>query len=214
MTSGGGEPISNSYDIHDFERPKERHPVAVIGSGHDADAVSAAGGTIGSEGPLVIGEAALTVDTGTVVAEALRAGRNVLVLAQTAASAPHLPVSASMADLATEWGSLPYFFSTRERRLTAVPAGVVVTTELLCITPTVVYTALGDERWPEGLALGMYKPAPGRLTGFVVGAVPVGRAHLWFCQLPLVDAAVADDATAVTTLSDLLRAAAQEGVTQ
>ncbi len=214
VTSGGGEPISNSYDIHDFERPKERHPVAVIGSGHDADAVSAAGGTIGSEGLLVIGEAALTVDTGTVVAEALRAGRNVLVLAQTAASAPHLPVSASMADLATEWGSLPYFFSTRERRLTAVPAGVVVTTELLCITPTVVYTALGDERWPERLVLGMYKPAPGRLTGFVVGAVPVGRAHLWFCQLPLVDAAVADDATAVTTLSDLLRAAAQEGVTQ
>jgi hypothetical protein len=211
LVPDGRAELASTYAVHAFRRPTPRHRVFVIGDDRDTAAVAAAGGIDGADGPLVIGEGAMRGDVSETVESALRAGRNVLVLAQTSESARHLPVAAVAIDLATEWGSLPYFFSTQERRLSAVPVRTVVTTELLSVTPSVVYTALGADPWPATLVLGMYKPDPRRASGSVVGAIPLHRGHLWFCQLPLVDAACVDDPTAVATLSDLLDAVAYVG---
>ncbi len=201
----------NRYRVHVFARPVAEYAVSVLGSAADAAALAAAGAAAGENGLLVVGEGALSAQTGPAVEQALRAGRDVLVLAQDATAAPHLPVPAVMVDVATEWGSLPYVFSTDESVLGAVPAGTVVTTELLSITARVVYRTLDGARWPQRLVLGMYKPAPNGLTGTVVGALPVHHGRLWLCQLPIVAAALRDDPTAVATLADLLGAAAAAG---
>ncbi len=207
-------PVRNVYNVHVFERPTWRGRVSVIGSDRGIAAVAAAGATVTADGPLVVGEGAASEQSLPRLDDALRGGQNVLLLAQTPESAAALPVSAAMADIATEWGSVPFLFSTAETMLSAVPARAVVTTELLSITPRFVYTSLAGGGWPKRLVLGMYKPSPGRLAAPVVGAVPVHRGLVWFCQLPLVDAALADDPTAVTTLSELLRAVTQApGVT-
>ncbi len=212
LAAEGLTPVRNVYDIHVFERRTWHGAVSVLGADRDAAAVCATGATTGAEGPLVVGEAAATAGRLSEIEHALRAGRNVLLLAQDPESAGHLPLAASMVDIATEWGSLPFLFSTNDALLSAVPASTVVTTELLSITPRHAYTSLGGTAWTERLVLGMYKPDPERFTASVVGAIPVHRAHVWFCQLPLVDAALADDPTAVTTLSELIRAVAQTPV--
>lgn len=210
LSAEGLTPVRNVYDVHVFERPTWHGAVSVLGSDRDAAAVAAAGATIEvDQGPLIVSEGAATAGRLSELDHALRSGRDILLLAQDPESAGHLPLSASMVDIATEWGSLPFLFSTHDALLSAVPASTVVTTELLSVAPRFAYTSLGDTTWPARLVLGMYKPDPGRLRAPVVGAVPLHRGHVWFCQLPLVEAALADDPTAVTTLSELMRAAAQ-----
>ncbi|WP_344619812.1 hypothetical protein, partial [Dactylosporangium salmoneum] len=161
----------------------------------------------GAGGVLVVGEAALGPATGPAVEAALREGRPVLVLAQGVAGAAHLPVPATAVDLATEWGSLPNVFAAAEPVLRALRPGTVVTTELLSVTAEVVYTTLAGRDWPQHTAVGVYKPLPGRVTGTVVGALDVHLGRLWLCQLPLVDAVLEGDPTALATLADLLEAA-------
>ncbi|MEV4511237.1 glycoside hydrolase family 2 TIM barrel-domain containing protein [Dactylosporangium sp. NPDC049525] len=203
----GAAPVEQRYPLTVLARPSAAHPVHLLGSATDERALATVGARTGDTGCLVVGEGALSAATGPLVDAALREGRNVLVLAQGVDGAAHLPVPATVKDLATEWGSLPNVFTTGEAVLSAVPPGTVVTTELLSVTAHVVYTSLDGRDWPQRPVLGVYKPLPGRLTGVIVAALPVHDGWLWLCQLPLVDAVLRDDPTAVATLADLIGAA-------
>jgi hypothetical protein len=202
-------PCTSRYRVHVFDRVRQRVDVEVIGSSRDSRAVQAGGGVPASGGVLVVGEEGLTASNQPLVDAALAGGRTVLLLAQSVASAAHLPTPSVMVDLRTEWGSLPFVFSTDDGCLTALPGPAVVTTELLSVAPDVVYASLGGTAWPDHLTLGLYKPQPDKLTGTVLGWSAVGPGRLWVCQLPLVAAVLRDDATATVTLADVLRAAAR-----
>jgi hypothetical protein len=205
-TAHDGTRVENRYELGTYSRREARSAVEVFGSSRDVAALAEVGVINAGTGPLVVGEGHSSAESAVLVEDALRAGRNVLVLAQDAAASAHLPLAASATDLATEWGSLPYFFSTGRPLLSALPPGTVVTTELLGTVPRVVYTSLGGREWPDELYLGVYKPAPGRVTGAVVASVPVHNGRLWLCQLPLTAAVLRGDPAACATMVELLEA--------
>jgi hypothetical protein len=83
----------------------------------------------------------------------------------------------------------------------------VLTTELMSILPTVLYTGLDPVIGARTL-VGAWKPAPDPAAGLVVGDVMVGAGKLIFCQLPLAGPAASGDAAATAVLADLFRLAA------
>jgi hypothetical protein len=151
---------------------------------------------------LVVGEAVLDEAVAAVVRERLRGGGATLVLAQPAEAASLFPMHAEMTDLATEWGSTPFVFTTGAVGLPSLPRETVLTTEILEVAPEAVLTSVG------GLAkvvVGVLKPPPGAVVGAVVGRSDVAEGVLTFCQLPLTDAASRSDPLARALLADVLR---------
>jgi hypothetical protein len=195
----GDTTADNSYQIQVVQPVTVASAFQVVGQ-VPVGAVGARAGT----GPLVIGEGALDRETADRAQAALEAGRDVLVLAQPAANAPALPVPATAVDIATEWGSTPFLFTTADSGLPGLPGGRILTTEPMPVVPDTAWTTVDGQPWSARTLVGLYKPYPGEITGTLVGAHPVGAAWLWLCQLPLTAAVNEGDPLALALLADLL----------
>src|SRR5258708_27710003 len=96
-----------------------------------------------------------------------------------------------MTELATEWGSTPFVFTTSANDLASLPAQTILTTEILEATPTAVWTLLGGAGTHVETLVGVLKPYPAQVTGIVVGRVRVHGGTLTLCQLPVAAGAKA-----------------------
>lgn len=150
---------------------------------------------------LVVGEGLLDAAMTATVDRRLREGGDVLVLAQPVDAAAFLPIPAGMTDLATQWGSTPFLFTTDARGIGSLPSQRVLTTEILEVTPTTVWTSLGAQ--VETL-VGVFKPDPERVVGTVVGRLRAHNGTLTLCQLPLAAAASAGSALALALGRDVI----------
>lgn len=201
LTVLAGSVASNSYPLRVVAVPRLSGSVSLIGTPSSADLLRGCGLDLDEQAPiLVIGENSLDAQAGRRARAALAAGRIVAVLSQPASAAADMPVDVDGIDIATEWGSTPFVFTTDVPGLTALPPNRVLTTEALSITPEAVWSGA----WPGRTWVGLFKPYPGQITGTVVGQLPVGPGTLFTCQLPLTTPALADDAAARSVLADLL----------
>ena len=199
QVDAGGVMVENSYQVQVVK------PVTVVGAYEVAGQIPIE--TVGARtgnGPLIIGEGALSPHTAARARAVLAAGGDVLVLAQPAANAVWLPIPATAVDIATEWGSTPFLFTTADPGLPGLPGGRVLTTEAMPVVPDTVWSTLDGQPWPARTLIGLYKPYPGQITGTVLGAHPVGPGWLWLCQLPLNHAAGHGEPLALALLADLL----------
>jgi hypothetical protein len=198
----------NRYPIHVVaEAPtSEQRRVATIGDERLLRALRAAGIAPGGGDAdmLVVGEGALDKDSAAEVAERLRHGRNVLLLAQPASAQGYLPFPAEMTDLRTEWGSTPFIFTTDATGLPSIPTRTVLTTEILEATPNVVWNANAGASFAAETIVGVLKPPPDPVVGTVVGRRPVGDGSLTVCQLPLTEGAATSRALGVALLGELI----------
>ena len=105
----------------------------------------------------------------------------------------HLPVPGTAVDVATAWGSTPFLF-TGPTTLPGLPPTTVLTTHLMATAVDVVWSSLDASQ----TLVGLWKPAPGPVSGTVVGQVD----RLWLCQLSLE--AADDPDTAAALLAVLL----------
>jgi hypothetical protein len=153
---------------------------------------------------LVVGEGALSPDSASVVAQRLGHGGRVLLLAQPASAAEFAPVRASMMDLRTEWGSTPFIYTTDSPGISALPAGAVLTTEVLEVSPDVVWSGLGDPSVQVETLVGVTKSPPAPVRGTVVGRLAAGDGLLTVCQLQLTDQAIGGSVLATTLLRELV----------
>ncbi|WP_329241141.1 hypothetical protein OG417_41675 [Actinoallomurus sp. NBC_01490] len=200
--TGDGVTAVNRYPLHVVSAEPARVAVRLAG---DADGLAGAEIVTDGAAPLVVAEGALDAGSGALVAESLSAGRPVLVLAQDADRARHLPVPAELTEVATAWGSTPFLFTTGELAVPALPPATVLSTEPMTIVPDAVWTRLGDGPFPEHLIAGMWKPFPDEIAGAVVGETHVGPGRLLVCQFPLLAAVREGDPMARAVLADLLR---------
>jgi hypothetical protein len=187
--------------------------VATIGDDRLLRALRAAGTAPagGDADMLVVGEGALDKDSAEEVAERLRHGRNVLLLAQPASASRFLPVPAAMTDLRTEWGSTPFIFTTDAPGLPSIPTRTVLTTEILEATPDVVWNAHEGASFAAETIVGVLKPPPDPVVGTIVGRRPVSDGSLTVCQLPLTEAAAVCGALGVALLGELVAYAGGTG---
>lgn len=215
----------NRYPVHVVSPAPARARVRLAGGAGAATALSAAGADVaGSTGgragdgaaglPLVVAENALDARTGAAAAAALAEGTPVLVLAQDAARAAHLPGGGELADVATAWGSTPFLFTTADLALPSLPPATVLTSEPMPIVPDAVWTRIGGAPFPARVMAGMWKPFPDEIAGTIAGEARVGPGRLVVCQFPLLAAAAGGEPAAVAVLADLLRhlAAPEDGL--
>jgi hypothetical protein len=194
----------NRYPVHVVSTAPARVPVRLAGDA--ADALVAVGAEPAEDAaPLVIAENALDADSGAMAADALARGAAVLVLAQDAARARHLPGGGELTDVATAWGSTPFLFTTGDPALPSLPAATVLTSEPMPVVPDTVWTRVGGEAFASSVVVGMWKPFPEEIAGTVVGETSVGPGRLLLCQLPLQSGAEDGEPAATAILADLLR---------
>ncbi|MDT4942234.1 MAG: hypothetical protein QOJ34_2323, partial [Pseudonocardiales bacterium] len=86
-----------------------------------------------------------------------------------------------------------------------LPPCRVLTTELLSVVPTGVWTGRGGRRWAGHTVVGVYKPHPGEIAGTVLGRLGIGAGTMWLCQLPLCAAVAAGDPAASAILAAIVR---------
>jgi len=196
----GGAVGANHYPLHVVAPTAARVAVRLAG----ADALPGAEVVADESAPLVVAENALDASTGPAVAAALAEGRSVLVLAQDADRARHLPIPAELTDVATAWGSTPFLFTTGELAVPSLPPVTVLSAEVMSIVPDAVWTRLGDAAFPPRVVAGMWKPFPDEIAGTVVGETSVGPGRLVVCQFPLTAAVRHGDPMATAVLADLL----------
>jgi hypothetical protein len=210
LTGNDGPLATNRYPLHVVSTAPARVRIRLIGNTAAADALA----TVGAETlradtdapvPLVVAESALDAESGAAITTALAAGTSVLVLAQDADRAEHLPIEAELTDVATAWGSTPFLFTTGELAVPALPPATVLATEPMSIVPDAVWTRLGDGPFPPAVVAGMWKPFPDEIAGTVVGETQVGPGRLVVCQFPLLAAVRRGDPMATAVLADLLR---------
>ncbi|GAA4613146.1 hypothetical protein GCM10023195_56750 [Actinoallomurus liliacearum] len=193
---------SNRYPVHVVSAEPARVAVRLAGEAGDlagADVVT------DEAAPLVVAEGALDARSGALAAEALAAGRAVLVLAQDADRARHLPIPAELTDVATAWGSTPFLFTTDAPAVPSLPQATVLSVEPMSIVPDAVWTRIGDRPFPGNVVAGMWKPFPDEIAGTIIGETQVGPGRLLVCQFPLLAAARRGDPMATAVLADLLR---------
>jgi hypothetical protein len=207
VTSGGRHYGDNEYPVHVVAPPSSSElPLkAIVGDSALARALGQAGidMLVGDGDLLVVSEAALDETNAEIVAQSLRRGRNVLLLAQPAAVSAFLCIEAALTDLTTQWGSTPFLFTTNVIGLASLPAERVITTELLEVTPDAVWTASGGV-FPVETIVGVLKPPPEPVLGTVVGRLRVGEGWLTVCQLPLIESIAAGSVLAVALLRELV----------
>ena len=196
----------NRYPIHVV--PQAWAPYAVQVLGPTGPALEAIGARPGAAGPLIVGEDCLDAGTGADVRARLAAGETVVVLAQPPAAAPHYPVPLELSAVETEWGSSVFHFTTDSDALPSMPRRNVLAAEESTIQARTAIVGLGDGRFPTEPAVIVYKPVPGSITGWVVGAHAVGPGRLICCQYRLTERAVHEDAAAQALLADVVRWAA------
>jgi hypothetical protein len=154
---------------------------------------------------LVISEGRLDPASGRLAGERLRAGGDVVIFAQPASAARYLPVPAQMADLATEWGSTPFLFTTSNACLAALPQQTVLTTEILEATPSAVWTSVGDGTEPLETLVGVLKPFPAQVVGAVIARTRAHSGTLTLCQCPVAEMGAAGSALAYALISDVIQ---------
>jgi hypothetical protein len=198
LAGPGGPVAANHYPLHVVPAAPAGVAVRLAGAG----ALPGAEVVTDPSAPLVVAENALDAPAGQAVAAALAAGCSVLVLAQDADRARHLPIPAELTDVATAWGSTPFLFTTGELAVPSLPPATVLSTEPMSIVPDAVWTRLGDD--PLVVA-GMWKPFPDEIAGTVVGEAQVGPGRLVVCQFPLAAGLREGDPMASAVLADLLR---------
>jgi hypothetical protein len=197
----------NRYPIQIVDLTGVDLRVATLGDSIVESVITRAGATVAdldSCDVFVVGEGMLDISSAALVSEHLRTGGAVLVLAQDAEAAQWLPIDAQIEDLATEWGSTPFVFTTGSNGLASLPVNTVLTTEILEVAPNAVLTSI------TGLTdafVGVVKPPPGPIVGAVVGQAQVSSGVLTFCQLSLIEAATRLDPLARALVGDLLRLA-------
>ncbi len=199
----------NRYPIHVVSDRPVSVPVRLVGSGPSAEALQAAGATVGAQGITVVAEGALDAAAGDELGRRLERGEVVVVLAQGIDAGPCFPVPVAMAELATEWGSTDFRFSTDHGALPSLPRRTVLVAEDSTVQARVVVARVEGQPFPDTPVIIAYKPVPGALTGTAVGSHAVGAGRLVFCQYRLSAAAASGDAAARAVLGDLLRWASE-----
>jgi hypothetical protein len=197
----------NRYPVQVVDLTAVGLRVATVGESSVESVITRAGATVAdldSCDVFVVGEGMLDGSSAALASEHLRAGGAVLVLAQPAEAAQRFPIDVQIEDLATEWGSTPFVFTTESNGLASLPVNTVLTTEIVEVAPNAVLTSI------TGLTdafVGVVKPPPGPIVGAVVGRAQVSGGVLTFCQLSLIEAATRLDPLARALVADLLRLA-------
>ncbi|MFP5319377.1 MAG: glycoside hydrolase family 2 TIM barrel-domain containing protein [Acidimicrobiia bacterium] len=209
--SAGGTPVAeNRYPVHVVRLAGAAVPVRVLRPGRGEAALAGVGAVPGGVGPLVVPEGALDSPSAAAqVAEALRHGDVVLVLAQERAAAAHYPVPLTLEDLETAWGSTVFRFTTDHGAVPALPRRALLVAEDSTIHAHTVVASVAGRPFPDTPVVIAYKPFPGALTGTVVGSHAVGAGRMVLCQYRLEERALAGDVAARSILADLLRWVAQ-----
>jgi len=211
LRSASGSCVENRYTLHVVTPPAARLPVRALGDSASLnDALGYVLASPGESGPTIIAEGALDERTGAVARERLARGEVVLVLAQPVSAAEHYPMPVTLFDVATEWGSSVFHFTTDHGALTSLPRRNVLVAEDSTVQARSVVTSVGGSAFPDTPAVIAFKPVPGAMTGTVVGSHQVGPGRLVFCQYRLCDRAAKGDAAARALLADLVRWAGQE----
>ena len=195
----------NRYPIHVVrDRPTEL-PVRLLGAGGSASALAAVGAVVGTRGPAVIAEGGLDAETGPAARRLLDDGEVVLILAQDRTVAEHYPVSTTLEETATAWGSTVFTFTTDHGALPALPRRNVLVAEDSTIHARNVVGRVEGAPFPHTPVVIAYKPVPNAVTGTIIGSHAVGRGRLVYCQYRLVNQTEAGDTAARAILADLLR---------
>ncbi|HEX2699110.1 MAG TPA: glycoside hydrolase family 2 TIM barrel-domain containing protein [Acidimicrobiales bacterium] len=209
LRSGGRTVAANRYPIHVVAAPHAPLAVRAVGDRTLADALSAVGARVGSEGPTFVAEGALDDPAAAAGVRArLSAGDTVVVLAQRPEAAGRFPLPVSLEPVETAWGSTVFHFTTTSGALPSLPRRALLVAEDSTIAATTVVSGIDGRTFPDLPVVIAYKPVPGALTATVVGSHQVGAGRLVLCQYRLTRRAVAGDAAARALLADLVRWAA------
>jgi hypothetical protein len=208
LRAGGRIVAENRYPIHVVARAGAPHDVQVIGTGPLLDALARLGARVGESGPTLVAEGALGAGCAEDVAERLRDGGTVVVLAQAVEAAAHYPVPVQLAAVATAWGSSVFRFTTDSGALPSLPRRNLLVGEDSTVQARDILVRVGDAAFPSEPVVIAYKPVPDSVTGTVVGLHRVGAGRLLLCQYRLAAPAAVGDAAASALLSDLVRWAA------
>jgi hypothetical protein len=211
VENDGGCCGRNAYGVHVIASGPSLMPrtAAVLGNARLRQAlevigVEPTGIDEDQESVLVVGEGALGPEPASVTRAWLRRGGNVLLLAQAVMAGDASRAFGTLIDLRTEWGSTPFTYTTESLGLPALPTGTVLTTEILEVTPDVVWTGFGGVSTRVETLVGVIKPPPAPVLGTVVGRLSVGAGRLTVCQLRLTDQVVDGSALATALLSELV----------
>jgi hypothetical protein len=196
-----------------------RYPMHVVdlqaGAGCDARVVGPADAALAAaevqvrdSGPLVVAEGSLDAAVGARVRAELAAGQTVVMLAQPSSAESHYPLPVQLADVETAWGSSVFHFTTDCDALPSLPRRNVLVAEESTVQARSAIVRIGAAGFPDEPVVIAYKPVPGSITGWVVGATAVGAGRLVCCQYRLTGPAVAGDAAARALLRDVIAWAA------
>jgi hypothetical protein len=216
LSAGGTEVAENRYPLHVVAEARADVAIELLGGGEEAGealrsvGAALAGGAHGSADgrPAVVGEGALDGACAGEVADRLRRGRTVVILAQRPEAAPFYPVDVAFGAVETIWGSTEFIFTTDHGALASLPRRNLLVAEDSTIQARDVFVSMGGGPFPDTPVVIAYKPVPGARTGTVVGSHAVGQGRLIVCQYRLAGRAAAGDAAARALLVDLLRWAA------
>jgi hypothetical protein len=202
LRAGGALVATNRYPMHVVTTAAADRDVRVAGPA--AEALLAVGARPGASGPLVVAEDHLDADTGVQVREQLSAGGTVVVLAQHPQSAAHYPVPVELAEVETAWGSSVFHFTTDSDALPSLPRRNVLVAEESTVQAQSALVRIDAGDFPDEPVVIAYKPVPGSITGWIVGAHGVGSGRLICCQYRLTAGAVAGDPAARALLRDVV----------
>jgi hypothetical protein len=202
LRAGGSVVSTNRYPLHVVTS----QPAAceVRAAGPVADALQAVGARPGATGPLVVAEDHLDAEVGARVRDEIAAGGTVVVLAQQAESGVHYPVPVELAEVETAWGSSVFHFTTDCDALASLPRRNVLVAEESTVQAQRAVVRIGDAGFPDEPVVIAYKPVPGSITGWIVGAHNIGTGRLVCCQYRLTAGAVAGDTAARALLRDIV----------
>ncbi|HVM17951.1 MAG TPA: glycoside hydrolase family 2 TIM barrel-domain containing protein [Gaiellaceae bacterium] len=203
LRAGGRLVGANAYPLFAVPPAALDAGVCVLGGGPTAGALSAVGARPGAAGPLVVAEGALDAAAAAAAGERLARGETVLVLAQPAEASLRYPASMRLKMVETRWGQ--GFLFTTDGTLSALPPRAVLAGEDATLHARDLVTVVDGEPLPERPLVVRYN-ARGT-TGTIVGAHPVGRGTLLFCQFGLARRVLGGDAAARALLADLVRLA-------
>jgi hypothetical protein len=201
LSASGAIVAENRYRLRAVDEPRLARDLCVLGAGATAAALEELGARLDREAPALVAEGALDGATANDVAARLAAGETVVVLAQPWEAYRWYPVDVRIRPLDTRWGSSAFTFTTGRMRLAAFPEGGLLVGEDGTFHARGVVVSIDGRSFPDEPIVVRYNPM-GTL-GTIVGAHPVGRGRLVFCQYRLVQPALGGDVAARSLLADL-----------
>ena len=205
VTAGGTAVAENVYPLHVVARRPAHEEVRLIGGDATAGALEAVGARIGERGPTIVAEEALDAQATDELRARLARGETVLVLAQPWEASPWYPARLRLKPVETRWGT-GFLFTTDGSALAAFPRRSVLAGEDATVHARAILVDIEGRPFPAHPMVVRYNPR--YTTGAIVGAHPVGRGRLVFCQFRLAHRALAGDVAARALLVDLVRFAA------